>query len=487
MAATVKPWACIARLGGIGDNIIVSSVLPHLHKDYHVEVIAQDPQGCVFENNPYIDKLTIKKQGDIPFTSAEEWQGWFEKRGAEYAYFRHLSHSIETELALFPGQTKFYWPAEWRRAHCGVNYLEYLHDICGVPYEFDPRFYPTNDERAKAVQTKSIIGDRMIGWCLSGSRIDKIYPYSAAAIAHLIRELGIPVVLFGSPTSTREMSMAEEIRKHVEHVNGSTTGLQFALPKWTVKDDGSIAVDDADVKSWPIRRSLALLQQCDMVIGPDTGSMWAVAMEDIPKVVLLSHASPENIVKYWHRVIALHTTTVPCYPCHRLHSDFTYCTPNKEKNAAACISSIPIEHIVRCAQAALTGQPVQARSEPMSMLTDIWHKLTGTTESAEGTAVAGQAATPADPSAPKPVIDVEAIVQNLATQKGGGGNWRTSIVDLLHVLGLDSSAAARHTLAQELNVTAGTDGSAERNEALYKALMQKLEENGGKVPDSLKG
>src|SRR6476659_6147192 len=82
-------------------------------------------------------------------------------------------------------------------------------------------------------------------------------------------------------------------------------------------------------------------------------------------------------------------------------------------------------------------------------------------------------------------VDVEAVLTKLAATKGGG-NWKTSIVDLLKLLDLDSSLTARKQLAQELNVHAGADGTAEQNIALSKAVMQKLAENGGKVPDSLK-
>src|SRR4029453_12779347 len=57
-------------------------------------------------------------------------------------------------------------------------------------------------------------------------------------------------------------------------------------------------------------------------------------------------------------------------------------------------------------------------------------------------------------------VDVDAVLSRLAATKGGGGNWRTSIVDLLKLLDLDSSLAARKELAQELNVRAGADGSA---------------------------
>jgi hypothetical protein len=83
-------------------------------------------------------------------------------------------------------------------------------------------------------------------------------------------------------------------------------------------------------------------------------------------------------------------------------------------------------------------------------------------------------------------VDVEAVLAGMAKSKGGGGNWRTSIVDLLKLLDLDSSLAERKELAAELNVRAGADGSAEQNIALYKAVMRKLAENGGRVPASLR-
>jgi hypothetical protein len=83
-------------------------------------------------------------------------------------------------------------------------------------------------------------------------------------------------------------------------------------------------------------------------------------------------------------------------------------------------------------------------------------------------------------------VDVEAVLSDMASRKGGGGNWRTSIVDLLKLIDLDSGLNARKELAEELNVHAGADGSAEENIALHKAVMHKLAENGGKVPDSLR-
>lgn len=92
-------------------------------------------------------------------------------------------------------------------------------------------------------------------------------------------------------------------------------------------------------------------------------------------------------------------------------------------------------------------------------------------------------AAPAAPAA----VDVGAVLTQMASQKGGGGNYQTSIVDLLKLLDLDSSLAARKTLAEELNVNAGEAGSAEENVALHKAVVAKLAENGGKIPASMQG
>jgi len=91
------------------------------------------------------------------------------------------------------------------------------------------------------------------------------------------------------------------------------------------------------------------------------------------------------------------------------------------------------------------------------------------------------------PAAPAPQnVDVGVVLTEMASTKGGGGNYQTSIVDLLKLLDMDSSLDARKELANELGVHAAEDGSAEQNIALHKAVMQKLADNGGVVPDSLR-
>ena len=90
------------------------------------------------------------------------------------------------------------------------------------------------------------------------------------------------------------------------------------------------------------------------------------------------------------------------------------------------------------------------------------------------------------PAAVAEPVDVDAVLTEMAAAKGGDSHWRTSIVDLLKLLDLDSDLAARKELAAELDVDAGAHGSAEQNIALHKAVMRKLAENGGKVPADLR-
>ena len=105
-----------------------------------------------------------------------------------------------------------------------------------------------------------------------------------------------------------------------------------------------------------------------------------------------------------------------------------------------------------------------------------------------GVAAATSSDTTTTAAAPAAPVEVGAVLEAMAASKPGhGGNYKVSIADLLQLLDMDPSLAARKELANELNLHVGADGSAEQNVALHKAVMQMLAENGGHVPDSLRG
>lgn len=109
-----------------------------------------------------------------------------------------------------------------------------------------------------------------------------------------------------------------------------------------------------------------------------------------------------------------------------------------------------------------------------------------------------QAQAPAPTAAPAPAaeaaapvvvaiseVDVIANLEALAADKGAKLNWKTSIVDLMKLLDIDSSLSNREELAKELGYTGTLGGSAEMNIWLHKAVMRELARNGGKVPAEL--
>ena len=111
-----------------------------------------------------------------------------------------------------------------------------------------------------------------------------------------------------------------------------------------------------------------------------------------------------------------------------------------------------------------------------------------TTSTSATPAGATAAAAPAGAPVAKPIskADVEAILAKLAAEQREDLDWKSSIVDLVKLLKLDSGLGARKQLAQELGYTGALDGSAAMNVWLQKQVMTKLAESGGKVPDSLK-
>ena len=83
-------------------------------------------------------------------------------------------------------------------------------------------------------------------------------------------------------------------------------------------------------------------------------------------------------------------------------------------------------------------------------------------------------------------VDIEQVLDGLAAKNPQKLNWRTSIVDLMKLVGMDSTLAERKELADELGYTGDKNDSASMNVWLHKEVMRKLEQNGGKVPDNLK-
>ncbi len=103
------------------------------------------------------------------------------------------------------------------------------------------------------------------------------------------------------------------------------------------------------------------------------------------------------------------------------------------------------------------------------------------------TSTAAPAAAPVTaPVAAMDPVDVATVLDGMLRSSGQNLNWKTSIVDLLKLLGLDSSLDARKKLAAELHYSGDTNDSATMNIWLHKEVMKKIAANGGKLPADIK-
>ena len=118
------------------------------------------------------------------------------------------------------------------------------------------------------------------------------------------------------------------------------------------------------------------------------------------------------------------------------------------------------------------GPPLQQQQQQQSPIT-------------QGQQPQGTTATAQPQEQQQQQVDVEQVRADISRQRGNPDlNYKTSIVDLMKLLGIDSSLENRKSLAQELGYTGDLDGSAEMNIWLHKATMKQLAANGGRVPAS---
>jgi len=308
-----KKTCVVVRYGAFGDLIQASSLFPLLkNQGYHVTLNTTTNGYEIAKNDPNIDKFIIQFTDQVPNHALPAY--WEYIKG-KYDKFVNLSESVEGALLSIPGRTSHTWPKNLRHKMQNVNYNEFAHDLAGLPHKFDQKFYPTEEEKEWAKKEKENIGGKVVLWSLSGSSVHKTWPYLDSVIAKIMLETkDVKVVLCG-----------DELCKLLEQ-------------GWE-KEPRVICKSGI----WSIRESLTFAQIADVVVGPETGLLNAVGMEEVRKVITLSHSSKENLTKHWKNVKVLEPKT-ECYPCHMMHYSFEHCKRNEETGCAQCQADItPVE------------------------------------------------------------------------------------------------------------------------------------------------
>lgn len=302
--------AAIVRPGNFGDAIWAVSVAHQLKlQGYHVTAYVETFGEQVVRHEPDIDQVICVNRAAVPET---EWGQMWESESKRYDRWINLTQTVEVQLLSVPNSLNYHFPDATRRAQCNRNYVEFMHEVAGVPYELAQRFTPTFAERQWAKAEREKFKGRVVVLCNGGSTAPKWWPY-APAFAALLAELGIHVV-----------------------VMGDLKGLEYpASPYVHVKSTGE----------WSIRQSIAFAQAANAVVGQETGVLNAVALENVAKVVMLTHSTEENLTRDWYRCISLHGD-VSCYPCHRIHYTHQYCPQDETTKAARCQAAIRIETVM---------------------------------------------------------------------------------------------------------------------------------------------
>lgn len=314
----------LVRYGAWGDVIQMSSVLPALKAEgYHITVYTVPRALDAVKHEPLIDRFIVQDQEQVPNSWLGEWWAYCRKK---YDRFINLSESVEASLLAMSDRAPFTWVHEARHAYMNHNYLEFMHRMAGVEYKKPMmRFVPTEDEKVWVAREKQrISGDPLLMWVLRGSAVHKVWCGGEDEVNHATGFDQIVARIMLQWPKAKVIFVGDESCKDIIEAPWQNE------PR-VIRRSGE----------WTIRQTMAMAQVCDMVIGPETGVMNAVAMEPMKKVVFLSHSSVENLTRDWHNTVSLYSRDTPCYPCHKLINRWDQCVQEGNTGIAKCQAAIP--------------------------------------------------------------------------------------------------------------------------------------------------
>lgn len=340
--------AAVVRYGAQGDNIQASSVIPWLKEQgYSVDFWCQTGLGYeVIKNDPHIDRFILQEKDAVPPQFLLEFFNYWKKK---YDKWINLCESVEGTLLAVPGRAAWDWPNEARKAMMDRNYLEFIHAVAEVPPPYRPKFYSTPEEKAWARKQAERFGKRNILWSLAGSSGHKVWPHIDDIILRILPSYpDVHITLVGDE---------------------SCKLLHAGWHRWDEGKDDFVEVNPrVHLRSgkWTIRESMAFAEVADLIIGTETGLLNAAGSMQTPKIVCLSHSSPEMLTKWWEKTIVLQQPEgvgCPKSPCRQLHGVWNSdpwedCPKHEESGTALCQWNISAESMWVAIQRVLGVAPV---------------------------------------------------------------------------------------------------------------------------------
>lgn len=320
-----KKSAGVVRYGAFGDLMQASSVFAGLKaQGFHVTLYTSPPGSDVITHDPNVDEIVLQDKDQVPNHELGNFWAHLKLRHDRWV---NLSESVEGTFLALPGRVQHEWPAAVRHTMMDRNYLEFQHAVAGVPHQPKVRFFPTQDEEQWARKEKARMGGFVISWAMSGSSVHKTWPYLDAVVARILIDFPQAQLCFTGGEADKLLEAGWEKEKRVHRRAGQ----------------------------WSIRQSLAFVRHADVVIGPETGVLNAVACEPMAKVVFLSHSTDENLTRDWVNTHVLFSEATTCpgrganeaTACHQLHYGWQHCKRAAATSTAQCMEDITADQAYR--------------------------------------------------------------------------------------------------------------------------------------------
>lgn len=327
----IRKTCGLVRYGAYGDLMQAASVAAALKKEgYHITLYTANPGYEVIREDPNIDEFYLQDRDQVPNAALGPFWAY---QARKYDKWVNLSESVEGSLLAMDGRIVDTYNPAIRHELLNRNYLEYQHFLAGVDHH-EPRvkFYPTAEEKAWAESERRKHGQFLVVWALTGSSVHKHWPWLDNAVSGLLIDFPEVEVLFVGGPDGVVLEQGWENSDRVHRRSGK----------------------------WEIRRTLSFVQHADVVIGSETGILNAVAQEEMPKIVFLSHSTVENLTRDWVNTHSLASVDTTCKgrgnneapACHKLHIGWSRCTeaaplpgteemyPRKGSGVAQCMYDI---------------------------------------------------------------------------------------------------------------------------------------------------
>lgn len=287
----------LVRYGAWGDSIIITPLIRAIKKAGHELYMHTSEMGMqVLAGNPNIDKFIPYKTSSVPDHKLKShWEDLAKKEGCDLMV--NMCESIERALSFHPIDPMYSWTKSERAKIGDKNFYEYAFEHAkkqGLDVEPDgfhgELFFTDKEHDEMKCLFDQFLGKFVILWGLSGSGLNKAYPWVDNVIADVLRA-----------------------NKEVVFI---TTGDELCQALEQGEDERVIRKSGR----WTVRQSSLACKYADLVVAPDTGLIHASGCFDTPKIGLIGSNSLNNITKHFvnDHSIQADSDIVPCAPCYRL-------------------------------------------------------------------------------------------------------------------------------------------------------------------------